>query len=45
MAKIIAPGTPDEVRLPKLPRSQDWAFDPRTKRLVVVEFPARKAAP
>ena len=45
MAKIIAPGTPDEVRLPKLPPSQDWAFDPRTKRLVVVEFPARKAAP
>lgn len=45
MAKIIAPGTPDEVRLPKLPHEQDWAFDPRTKRLVVVEFPARKAAP
>lgn len=45
MATIIAPGTPDEVRLPKLPPYQDWAFDPRTKRLVVVEFPARKAAP
>jgi len=45
MAKIIAPGTPDEVRLPKLPHEQDWAFDPRTKQLVIVEFPARKAAP
>ena len=45
MAKIIAPGTPDGLQLPKLPHDQEWAFDPRTKRLVVVEFPARKAAP
>jgi hypothetical protein len=45
MAKIIAPGSPDEVQLPKLPPYQDYAFDPRTRRLVVVEFPARKAAP
>ena len=45
MAKIIAPGSPDEVHLPKLPPYQDYAFDPRTKRLVVVEFSARKAAP
>jgi len=45
MAKIIAPGTPDEVRLPALPHYQDYAFDPTRKTLVVVEFPARKAAP
>ena len=45
MAKIIAPGTPDEVRLPALPHYQDYAFDPARKTLVVVEFPARKAAP
>lgn len=45
MAKIIAPGTPDEVRLPALPHYQDYAFDPARKALVVVEFPARKAAP
>ena len=44
MAKIIAPGTPDEVRLPALPHYQDYAFDPARKTLVVVEFPARKAA-
>ena len=44
MAKIIAPGTPDEVRLPALPHYQDYAFDPTRKALVVVEFPARKAA-
>jgi hypothetical protein len=42
MAKIIAPGTPDEVRLPALPHDQDYAFDPARKMLVVVEFPARK---
>lgn len=45
MAKIVAPGTPDEVRLPKLPHYQEYAFDPRTKRLVVVEFSARKGRP
>ena len=42
MAKIIAPGTPDEVRLPALPHYQDYAFDPARMTLVVVEFPARK---
>jgi hypothetical protein len=42
MAKIITPGTPDEVRLPALPHDQDYAFDPARKMLVVVEFPARK---
>jgi len=42
MAKIIAPGTPDEIRLPALPHYQDYAFDPARKTLVVVEFPARK---
>jgi hypothetical protein len=44
MAKIIAPGTPDEVSLPMLPYYQEYAFDPDTKKLVVVEFPAKKAA-
>jgi hypothetical protein len=28
-----------------LPHYQDYAFDPARKTLVVVEFPARKAAP
>jgi len=45
MAKIIAPGQSDEVRLPALPHYQEYAFDPATKGLVVVEFPARKARP
>lgn len=42
MTTIIAPGTPDEVRLPMLPYYQEYAFDPATKKLVVVEFPAKK---
>jgi len=42
MAKIIAPGTADEIRLPMLPYYQEYAFDPETRGLVVVEFPAKK---
>jgi hypothetical protein len=42
MARIIAPGTADEIRLPTLPYYQEYAFDPETRGLVVVEFPARK---
>lgn len=42
MATIIAPGTPDEVSLPMLPYYQEYAFDPEAKKLVVVEFPAKK---
>lgn len=42
MARIIAPGTADEIRLPTLPYYQEYAFDPETRGLVVVEFPAKK---
>ncbi|MFM7186030.1 MAG: hypothetical protein ACKO4Z_14855 [Planctomycetota bacterium] len=42
MKTIIAPGTPDEVSLPMLPYYQEYAFDPSSKQLVVVEFPAKK---
>jgi hypothetical protein len=42
MAKIIAPGAPDEIRLPMLPYYQEYAFDPEARKLVVVEFPAKK---
>lgn len=42
MATIIAPGTPDELRLPMLPYYQEYAFDPESRGLVVVEFPATK---
>jgi hypothetical protein len=42
MRLIIAPGTPDEVRLPMLPYYQEWAYDPAAKTVIVVEFPALK---
>lgn len=42
MKKIIAPGTPDAVSLPMLPYYQEYAFDPASKSLVVVEFAAKK---
>lgn len=42
MATIIAPGTPDGVSLPMLPYYQEYAFDSESKKLVVVEFPAKK---
>lgn len=42
MAKIIAPGTPEEIRLPMLPYYQEYAFDPESRGLVVIEFPAKK---
>jgi len=42
MAKIIAPGTADEIRLPMLPYYQEYAFDPEARGLIVVEFPAKK---
>lgn len=41
MQRIIRPGQPDGLRLPMLPSSQEYAFDPQTGGLVVVEFPAR----
>jgi hypothetical protein len=42
MRLIIAPGTPDEVRLPMLPFYQEWAYDPAAEKVVVIEFPALK---
>lgn len=42
MKWIIAPGSPDEIRLPLLPYYQEYAFDAEAKKLVVVEFPAKR---
>lgn len=42
MRTIIAPGTPDGVHLPMLPYYQEYAYDPATRKLVVIEFPAKK---
>ena len=42
MRDIIAPDTPDGIRLPMLPYYQEYAYDPQTRKLVVMEFPAKK---
>lgn len=42
MRTIIAPGSPDAIHLPMLPYYQEYAYDPATKKLVVMEFPALK---
>jgi hypothetical protein len=42
MARIIEVDKPDGLRLPMLPYYQEYAYDPDAKKLVVVEFPAKK---
>jgi hypothetical protein len=42
MDTIIAPGKPDGIQLPMLPYYQEYAFDPQTRGLIVVEFPEKK---
>jgi hypothetical protein len=42
MDLIIGKGKPDGLNLPLLPYYQEWAYDAEAKKLVVVEFPAKK---
>ncbi|MFN9369487.1 MAG: hypothetical protein ACK6CT_12110 [Planctomycetia bacterium] len=42
MQAIIAAGQPDGLHLPMLPYYQEYAYDPEMKKLVVMEFPAKK---
>jgi hypothetical protein len=42
MQSIIGPGTPDGIQLPMLPYYQEYAYDPATRKLLVMEFPAKK---
>ena len=42
MTKVIGKGRPDGIQLPMLPYYQEWAYDPETKKLVVIEFPLKK---
>ena len=42
MARIIGKGQPDGLQLPMLPYYQEWAYDVANRKLVVVEFPAKK---
>jgi hypothetical protein len=40
--EIIQPGEPAGLQLPMLPYYQEYAYDPATKKLVVMEFPEKK---
>ena len=42
MTTVIGKGRPDGLQLPMLPYYQEWAYDPDTKKIMVVEFPLRK---
>ena len=42
MDDIIGPGKPDGLHLPMLPYYQEYAYDPTSHKLVVVEFPNKK---
>jgi hypothetical protein len=44
MEGIIKPGKPDGIQLPMLPYYQEYGYDPDTKELVVIEYPAKKKA-
>jgi hypothetical protein len=43
MNTIIEKGSPQGLQLPMLPYYQEYAYDPKRKTLVVVEFPEKKA--
>ena len=42
MEDIISPGKPDGLQLPMLPYYQEYAYDPTSNKLIVVEFPDKK---
>ncbi|NBT13155.1 MAG: hypothetical protein EBS56_06170 [Planctomycetia bacterium] len=42
MSLIIGKGQPDGLQLPMLPYYQEWAYDVANRKLVVVEYPAKK---
>ena len=44
MDLIIKKGKPDGINLPMLPYYQEYGYDPDTKELVVIEYPAKKKA-
>ena len=42
MDDIIGPGKPNGLQLPMLPYYQEYAYDPTSHKLVVIEFPNKK---
>ena len=42
MDEIIKPGKPDGIQLPQLPYYQEYGYDEKEHKLIVLEYPARK---
>src|SRR5262249_58327763 len=42
MDEIIKPGKPDGLQLPRLPYYQDYGYDEKEHKLIVLEYPDRK---
>jgi hypothetical protein len=42
MDEIIKPGQPDGMRLPQLPYYQEYGYDEKEHKLIVLEYPERK---
>jgi hypothetical protein len=43
MDEIIKPNQPDGIRLPALPYYQDYGYDEKEHKLIILEYPDRKA--
>jgi len=43
MDLIIKPGKPDGIQLPQLPYYQEYSYDEKEHKLIVLEYPDRKA--
>jgi hypothetical protein len=43
MELIIKKGKPDGIQLPMLPFYQEWGYDEKNHKLIVIEYPAKKA--
>jgi hypothetical protein len=43
MDEIIKPDQPDGIRLPRLPYYQEYGYDEKEHKLIILEYPDRKA--
>jgi hypothetical protein len=44
MDGVIKPGQPDGIQLPQLPYYQEYGYDEKNHKLIILEYPDRKAA-
>ena len=43
MDEVIKPGQPDGISLPQLPYYQEYGYDEKQHKLIILEYPERKA--